>query len=455
MKKLDKPRYLKIQLKRERKRFKRIRNPKLYLEKSTAELKETTFKKSVDKQILKSFNFSLNQFLDDRGNKPIKPLTKEFKIPELFSLEDNYDETILKLALIRKSLLIFLGGKFVIDFTNCKKADFSGLFLLKVILDEYIKELKRLDDRLLHYKAAPTIKIQHSKNEDVNLKLLANALINNAQAKETAFIPISILNLVTGRKNQRHYAENKKGSAATTIREYINVGLRRHNLELNPIGDGYLDGLISEILNNAEDHSLFDKWYAFANLFETKRNLLNTEVVGEINLAFLNFGYSIYEGFEETKKLNFQVYNEMDAMCGLVSSTSKGKAFTKENLFTLYALQEGNSRLRYAEESRGTGTMKFINSFLNLGDYEDEAKGFKPHLMIYSGSTVLICDNKYRPFEIEGAYYLSLNKENDMTVAPESSHLRSLKNRFPGTLLTGKIYLNESHLKKKIEKNGN
>lgn len=455
MKKLDKNKYLKIQLKRERKRLKRIHNPRLYFDKSSAERKESTFKKNLDNRILQDFNFNLNQFLDDRGNNPKKTLAKEFKIPEVFSLEGNYDETIETLALIRKSLLIFLGAKFEIDFTNCKKADFSGLFLLKVLLDEYIKELNKLDTKLLFYKAAPTIKIQHSKDEGVNLKLLANALINNTQVKIADFIPISILNIVTGRKNQKHYSENKKGSTATNIREYINNGLRRHNFELNPKGVGFLDGLISEILNNAEDHSLFDKWYGFANLFETKRTSLdNNEIVGEINLAFLNFGYSIHEGFEETKTENHKVYGEMNSLSDSIINTAKGKKFTKENLFTLYALQEGNSRLKFSEDSRGTGTMKFINSFLNLGDYQNAAKGFNPHLLIYSGSTMLICDNTYKPFSIEGAFYLSLNVENDMTKAPESTHLKTLKNRFPGTLLIGKIYLNEDHLKKKIGNNG-
>lgn len=456
MKKLDKDRFLRAQLKKERKRLKRLRSDHFYKNELTPEFKESTFKKGIDNRLIDKFDFSLNKFLDERGNNPNKSYAKEFKISNVFSLEENYNETILTLALIRKSLLHFLGAKFLIDFSDCKKADFSGLFLLKVILDEYIKELKKLDNKLLIYKSAPEINIQRSKEESVNLKLLANALIRNAQNKSDNFVPVSILNIVTGRKNQKHYAENKKGSAATNIREYINNGLRRHNFELNPKGISFLDGLISEILNNAEDHSLFDKWYAFANLFETKVNPTEkTDLVGEINLAFLNFGYSIYEGFEETKVDNHVTYGEMNALTESILSTDKGKKFTKENLFTLYALQEGNSRLKYNEDSRGTGTMKFINSFLNIGDYEDVGKGFKPHLLIYSGSSMLICDNKYKPFSIEGAFYLSLNDENDMTKAPEASHLKTLENRFPGTLLVGKIYLNADHLKKKIESNGN
>lgn len=455
MKKIDRKRFAIVQLKRERKLLKRRRAKKKYFDRLTAESKEISFKKDADSKVIKAFKFSLNDFLDDRGNTPVKNITKEIIIPEIFSLEENYDETVLTLALLRKSLFKFLGDNFSIDFSICIKADFSGLFLLKVILDECIKELKRLDKTLLYYKANPNIKIQHSKKEEVNLKLLANALIPKTRNKESNFIPISILNLVTGRKKQSHYSENKKGAAATGIREYINVSLRRHNFELNPAGVGYLDGLISEILNNAEDHSLFDKWYAYANLFETKRNVPNPEIVGEINLAFLNFGNSIFEGFEETKTQNHKIYDEMDMFSDIISKTPKGKKFTKENLFTLYALQEGNSRLKFEKESRGTGTMKFINSFLNLGDYEDEDKNYLPHLLIYSGSTMLKCDNKYKPFQIDKAFYLSLNSENDMTIAPESTHLKSLKSRFPGTLLIGRIYLNEDHLKNKIEKNGN
>jgi hypothetical protein len=454
VRKINQHKYVRLQRKRERKRLKRLRKPHFYRGFFTTELKEETFKKKVDDQRVERFNFKLDTFLNEHGNQPTKKLTTEIEIPSKFSLEDNYDETILTLSLIRKSLLSFLGHKFVIDFTHCKHAEFSALFLLKVMLDEYLKELKRLHESLLMYKAYPDIKIQHSKTPAVNLALLANAIIKNAQIEESDFIPISIHNMITGRKNQKHYHENKKGPAVTSLRQYINVSLKRHGFELNAQGEGFFDGLISEILNNAEDHSLFDTWYAFANLFETKRDATNSEIVGEINVAFLNFGYSIYEGFEATKNDNNLVYQEMSDMCDMISATSGGRKFTRENLFTLYALQDGNSRLKHERESRGTGTMKFINSFLNLGDYQDNSKGYIPRLLIFSGSTMLKCDNTYKSFEIDSVNYLSLNSENDMTKAPVASHLMSLENRFPGTLITGKIYLNQDHLKKKIN-NGN
>lgn len=450
VRKVNQRKYLRLQKKRECKRLKRLRKPRFYKSQFTIETKEDTFKKKVDNRRLEKFDFDLNIFLNQYGNQPLKKLTREIDIPSKFSLEHEFDETILTLSLIRKSLLKYLGHKFVIDFTNCDYAEFSALFLLKVMLDEYLKELKRLHQSLLIYSAYPEIKIQHSKTEAVNLALLANGIIKNAKIPETDFIPISLHYMIKGRKNQKHYHENKKGPAVTSLRNYINSCLKRHNFELNPEGEGFFDGLISEILNNAEDHSLFDTWYAFANLYETKKDLPNSELVGEINFAFLNFGYSIYEGFEQTKSENHAVYNEMTTMTEFIQGKKGGSKFSVENLFTLYALQDGNSRLKYVKESRGTGTMKFINSFLHLGDYQDDSKGFVPRLLIFSGSTMLKCDNSFKPFEIDGVNYLSLNGENDMTLPPVASHLKTLSSRFPGTLITGKIYLNENHLMKKV-----
>ncbi len=288
----------------------------------------------------------------------------------------------------------------------------------------------------------------------MNLSLLANSLIVSLGSPTTDFIPISIHNLIIGRRQQKHYLENKKGLAVTSLREYINNGLKRYGFELNAQGRGYFDGLISEILNNAEDHSCFDKWYAFANLYETRTSLSDINRVGEINFAFLNFGYSIFDGFENSKIDNSTIYNEMEELTNIIQSKKGGSRFTKENLFTLYALQDGNSRLKYIKESRGTGTMKFIKSFLSLGDYQDDSKGFRPRMLIFSGNTVLICDNMYQPFEIDGVNYLSLNRDNDMTLPPEESHLITLKSKFPGTLITGTIYLNNKNLISKMN-NGN
>ena len=437
-----------LRRKRERKRLRRKKLQKRYKDRFTDFTKDVLFRQAHDRKLIDSFETPLDTFLNKNGNVSKEAATSEIKIPSKFSLEEDYDGTIKTLALIRKSLMLLIGAPMTIDFSSCKKVDFSSLFLLKVLLEEYIRALKALNTRLLAYNALPQIIIKHSTEGDVNLKLLANQLVPQTNSNVFTFIPISSMRLMKGTKSQKHYAENRKGTAATDIRKYINSGLLRHASPLDAVGESSLDGIISEILNNAEDHSPWNTWFAFANLFETNRLHTNSEIVGEINLAFLNFGFSIFEGFEQTKDQNEVIYKSMEQLFEKITTKRNGKHFTKENLFTLYALQEGMSRLKFERESRGTGTMTFIKSFLTLGDYSDGS--FVPHLLIYSGNTFLKCTNEFKPFNVEGVNYVSLNSSNDLGEPPEKSHLQSLRYKFPGTLLIVKIYLNESHLKKKI-----
>ncbi len=168
----------------------------------------------------------------------------------------------------------------------------------------------------------------------------------------------------------------------------------------------------------------------------------------------MNWGFSIYEGFEGTKKENYAAYDSISTHYEVMKSQYRSFNFTKENIFTLTALQDGVSRLKYVEKSRGTGTMKFINSFFSFGDYEDPQKGFSPQLTIFSGNTILICDNKYKPFERDKIWMLSLNEEKDVTKPPERTHLLHTSDYFPGTMLSVRLFLNKSHITKKIS-NGN
>lgn len=293
-------------------------------------------------------------------------------------------------------------------------------------------------------------------NKSVNNKLIANEILLNTQVdRDQELLPITKTKLITGSKSQKHYHENKKGSASKKIRELINTGLNSHGFELAIQGVNDLDGIVSEILGNAEDHSIFDTWYTYGNLFETDSlRGKKDEFVGEINLAFLNFGSSIYEGFEGTKMENSNCYDQMNDLASNILAKNN-KDFDKQSLFTLYALQQGFSRLNYKEESRGTGSVRIINSFLNLGDFQDSSKQYIPQLSIYSGKTFFKCDNTYKAYEIDGGYYISLNSSNNLLDEPSNTHLQKLNYNFPGTFLVVKLYLNETHLRSKVKNNGN
>lgn len=441
-----------LALKRERKRLKRLRRKKVYRGSNSNINKHDSYQINIDSAIIDKHKFELDSFLDNFSTeKKLKDNTL-ILIPQDFSLEFQFKKTIETLDTIRKSVYLSFGQEIIINFERCTRTDFSALFLLKVLLEEYLGTLKTLNRKTKFHNVLPVIKIKKSKVDSVNLKLLANIIILESDVEENNFIPVSSTNYMVGRKTQKHYLENRKGLAITRIRNFINNEcLSKHDFKLKEQAIGNFDGLLSEMLNNAEDHSEFDKWYVFGNLFETNQTQNSTEFVGEFNLAILNFGYSIYDGFEQSKENNLETYSVMESLYNKTISKSSAKDFTKENLFTLYALQEGISRLKYDSESRGTGTMKFINSFLNLGDYEDKNRGFNPRLNIYSGNTKIKCDNEYRPFTLDGSDYISLNKEKDLSLPPVKTHLETLKRSFPGTLLVAKIYFNEEHLKQKMK----
>ena len=171
-----------------------------------------------------------------------------------------------------------------------------------------------------------------------------------------------------------------------------------------------------------------------------------SEDVGEMNLTIMNFGNSIYEAFLDTKTENMDMFTEVDEYSKRMFSNYPNLKYSEEQFFMLATMQEQISRLKFERKSRGTGTMKFINSFLQLGDFEDKSKGYVPNLSIFSGRVQLICDNTFKPFLKDNVNCLSLNPEKDLLKPPHASHLKGLSEKFPATLLSVKIYINKKHL---------
>lgn len=406
-----------------------------------------------EERIIASKPFPLDGFLNLEGYKLRGPIQKKIIIPEQFVLERHHTSSFNTITYIRKAIMKYKGEIIHIDFSKCKEVDYSCIFLLLVILVEYTDHLEKIDINLQIKKARPDIMIVPSKDDEVNARLMAGYLIPEANVTQSFLKPYSSLNFIRGQKSRKSYLENMKGPAATTIRKYINENLLQYDFMLDDLNASYLDGMISEVLNNAEDHSEFNTWYVSGNIFKSgSPGIKDEDEVSELNLAFLNFGYSIYEGFEKSKNQNTEIYEGMTSMYEEIKKKmTTSIEFSKEEMFTLYALQEGVSRLNYTTEDRGTGTMKILKSFINLGDYVDEQKKLEPSFLVYSGNVFVKCDHKHRPISYDGVDVLGLNKENDLNELPEKTNLKKLSNSFPGTFLVAKIYLNKRHLQSKIK----
>lgn len=447
---MRKSKIFKLQRKREKKELKRRREKrkgkKIFFKSKNRSLR--WFYLNYERRVIYNSSSSLIDFLEKTCGE-IEVETFYYKIPKVFSLKRNYSETLKVILGVNKSIFESrgIGNYITLDFNECEDVDLPSLLLLQVCKIELQEDLKKISERLVFLKITPRIKVFKSRKNFVNKQLWLNGFIerDEVEVENDQLNPIDTIGYLYGRKTQKKYSENRKGKITTLTVRYINKCLNDFGFELNADGKGFTEGIISELLNNAEDHSPFDSWYITCNYY--KRVLDENEgMVGELNLAIFNFGFSIADGLTENREKNVDQFNELEDM--FQEYVKKVGLINKDLYLTLLSLQEGVSRLKYLDESRGTGTIKFIKSFLNLGEFENDR--FKPNFHIFSGFTNLICDNKYKPFEIEGRQFLAFNDKNSLLERQDPEYLRILGTKFPGTLFNAKIYFNEEFLNKKV-----
>jgi len=397
----------------------------------------------------KRFQSGLAHFLKRKFFLSEKYINTTITAPRNFTFHKNHDVSILFLKRVISS--ITLSPKSItIDFTNCSVTELATILILQIFLFEQ-EEFKLKYNRNSFSQLSRAINVKPSKSIAVNKILLAleiiDSLDNEEISKEEMYLP---LKLNIGAKARKSLFENNKGAICMRIIKFIDTSLMGVNYKLNTRGRLYMDSLIAEILGNAEDHSDINRWYVNGVSFKTYEDHMT---IVELNLSIVNFGYSIFEGFVDTKSDNILIYKKLeDAYEVYRNNISKsgffGSALQKECLFTLFALQEGISRIKYEYPSRGNGTMNFIRAFFDLGGLGDEIPKYKPILNFFSGKTSLNCDYKYKPFQKGNFWILALNEEKDLSLQPDRKCL-NLKNEYlPGTILQVKVFLNEEYFTK-------
>lgn len=276
------------------------------------------------------FSYSLNNFIKNSGigyqnnNKII--------VPKIFSFYDNFDESMV---LFKQLLTLFLRkeGNITIDFSQCEYTCLSVLSLLKILHDEFLisqYRYKRIDKyyQIRKFKIRPSFR-------DLKVKKYLHALglyeYNDFKDEDGEVLS---LDLIRG-KYRNSYQENVKAKAINQIVEFINESFSPVNKCLTQDGLNTIESLVSEILNNAEDHSYNNsEWYTQGISFHEQ---IHEEKVVELNLAIINFGNSMYNGFEETKELNTVNYAIVDKKYSSHKLLfSPQHYFERESLFMLY-----------------------------------------------------------------------------------------------------------------------
>lgn len=372
--------------------------------------------------------------------------------PQILCLETNTQETIKYIKSVFSTLhysALHGSPKIELSFEKCTTLKLGPLMFLNVIIMDFFSWIRSAISRGVVLDILPKLSLKEEMNEEINNLLCTMHF--PVELIPTKKIPLFGIKLIKGQVGQISYKENSKGKISKKLRSYIDACLKLHGVKLDLGGVSLFDSMVGEILANADDHSAINTWYVYGsysidNIYEETDNR-----IGELNLIFLNLGDSIFRGFEKSQTEAVQSFSEMKELYEYSMNTRKlKKAFPLDSMVSLYALQEGYSRLLHKEESRGAGTMNFIKSFLDLGFSDDKHESM---LYILSGRTLLKCNKKYTPFELDNRFYLSLNKENDLSKPPDPNNVITLKESIPGTILLSKIYLKKEHLTKIANEN--
>lgn len=239
--------------------------------------------------------------------------------------------------------------------------------------------------------------------------------------------------------------------AATHVIDYFNECLDTQGFYLETEGQAYLTNIVGETINNCELHAGdFCQWFASGHYY-----IEENEECGELHLSIINFGQTIYEGLKNNSKSQktkdlFTKLSDHHVNRGFF----RVNQWDREALWTLYALQDGVSRVKTDEEDgldRGNGTIDLISAFQAIGG---NANGGVPEMSIISGNSYIYFNadpiSKLRPMDVNGTkrYQVAFNETNDLQKPPDSKFVKKLKNYFPGTAITMRFFLDRKHIER-------
>ena len=243
---------------------------------------------------------------------------------------------------------------------------------------------------------------------------------------------------------------NKADETATKLTEYFNKCLRTQNMELNDEGKRVLGRILGEVVSNCEIHGGDSStWYTQGH-YQIKED----NSYGEMQLLFLNLGETIYEGLKNHSSLETK-----QKLCHIMKEQKQyiNSHWDEEMIYTVFALQEGISRLRDKSingyEGRGSGTVSMIEMFYAIGKSQN---GLKPQMTIVSGNTQIKFTDNYKMkrmmfkddvvFETGEKYIIAFNDENNIYAPADSKNVIKMNQYFPGTVISLKFYLDSRYI---------
>jgi hypothetical protein len=360
-------------------------------------------------------------------------------IPERFSMIENPNETLAFLQKLRNVVGSEQVNSIHINHTTCEHTDLCASILMDVILMTARTHWKWTKQRIkLEGSMPPPTTPLH--------KLLVNSgvvehLFGPSNLPEELVKGVHKFKLVKGGLTAPLESARKE-IISTDLAAYFANCMRTAGFELKRHAQGLLSSIVSEVLDNAELHGNADgRWYAIGYF---NRDAINA-IDSSCHIVLFNFGDSVYQSLK--RKDSSQLLR--DKLKGLSNRHEKSllnrkSEFRESTLWSLYALQEGVSRLADAEGevARGGGTVDMIRFFSELSAGEQR-------MAIISGDAYILNDGTYKPQKDQkNNTVLAFNDDNDLNEAPNSNYVRALDHTFPGTLISLRFPFNKDHLEK-------
>lgn len=386
--------------------------------------------------------------------KVVPSSSATFTMASVFSLIENPEETLADLIEYRRHIASPNIRRITVDYRKCEKLDLCASVLLDLLT---IRGKRQRSFR--HGKLG--ISGHFSGRPEIDIMLVSSGILKHLGAAQKLspelLKRLKVSDLRQGRPSPPDVTSDTE-LAASDLAEFFDECLKAEKHQLKPIWKSNLIQLITEVLDNAEEHGSGEKvWYTIGYYNKLK----GEENGGECHIVIFNFGESIYQSMnrsDTSPELKRQI-NELAAEHrdrGFFASLREGKweltpIWDQESLWTLYALQEGVSRFRNRPEGidRGNGTVKMIEFFSDL------ASGH-PQMALLSGSTHILFDGTYRisPVNVESETrkVIAFNASNDLRNRPDPRYVQTLPNRFPGTLVSLRFQLKQADLANVKEK---
>lgn len=365
------------------------------------------------------------------------------QIPEIFSFIDNPDDSIKVL----KKLVALSCDQRVralnIDHGHCMQLDICASLLTDIILYDIL----RLPNRNL--RLGGTVPSNDSNNKVAQMLSTSGVLKHFGPTKEWK-IPENIKVLDFYDEYIKTDKNIESGLASTEIVDYLNRCYNTVGYEVNIYGKQALSEIIGEIIDNCGEHcgDEIERWVCHGHYFLMSDG---NSKLGEVQLVIANFGNTIYEGMQVANDLiKLKLEKSYQSVFGNNLNFLFKKSKDKELSYTLHSLQDGISRKFDAgtNPDRGSGTVKLFTHFQEIGRTDS---GLRPQLSVTSGNSHIVFNGEYKMEKnLDGRYVIAFNETNDLNVKPDGKYVYSLKNKFPGTVITLKFYLDEKYLEKII-----